>query len=86
MISEEMQNNSELSKIAVFRYFSVKLSRLKKQLDLHYQHGLLLWDQLIIAVDHKNFQQSLLEKIQKSSQDDRNRNFDILVRRTEICQ
>lgn len=72
-LSEGMQNNPERSEISVFPSFSMKLSKLQKQLDTHYQHDDILRDQLIIAVDHKEIQKSLREIVPKSSQDATNR-------------
>lgn len=72
-LTEAMKEEPEKSEVEVFRSFSFKLTTLQKQLSRHYQHDDFLRDQIIIATDIPNVQQSLRERIPSSAQEAVNR-------------
>lgn len=68
-----MKQNPDRSEVSVCRSFSLKLSKLQKQLHNHYHIDDFLRDQLIISVDKEKIQHSVRKRIPKSSQDAINR-------------
>lgn len=61
------------SQVEVFRSFSFKFSTVQIQLPDYYKHENFLRDQLLIAVDHLEVQQSLREKVPETSREANNR-------------
>ena len=72
-LSIEMRENPDKSELQVFRGMITKLSKLQRQLSKEYRNDLFLRDQIVISTDVPAAQQSMRERVPKSSADATNR-------------
>ena len=72
-LSAQMRENPDSSELQVFRSMVTKLSKLQRQLEKEYRGDVFLRDQIIIASDLPAAQQSMRERVPKSSADATNR-------------
>ncbi len=72
-LSTEMRENPEKSELEVFRCVATRLSQLQRQLSESYRKDEFLRDQIIIAADTGQIQQSMRERVPKIAADAQNR-------------